>query len=223
MTRRRETLISILGSSYFQPIANLVERWTALRPTSSSRVQSGYFEHGYAASVILLLVAMFESYVVRLRYVQDKKVPVNARSALDVVFSLYPRLRHKRALVEVYVLRDAIFHNHLWEVEYSWGHAAGSRLHSATRHPAFGDRKYSARVDSQRRKTKTLGLNVVPTRIDRRDAVRVFEVLWKTLLRFQNDRTLQGYVSHEHVRYRGGTRLFADVIRELGGGPTSTD
>jgi hypothetical protein len=75
MARRKETLVSILGSSYFQPIANLVERWKAFTPHRPNKVQSGFYEHGYASSVILLLVAMFESYVVRLRFVQDSKVP----------------------------------------------------------------------------------------------------------------------------------------------------
>ena len=47
MAKRRQTLVSILGSSYFQPIANLVERWKAFAPHRPNKVQSGFYEHGY--------------------------------------------------------------------------------------------------------------------------------------------------------------------------------
>jgi len=106
MPRTKKTLVSILGSSYFQPIANLVEQWNAFPHHRPNKVQSGFYESGYASSVVLLLVAMFESYVVRLRFVQGSKVPASARTALGVVFAIFPRLRHRKALIDVYVLRD---------------------------------------------------------------------------------------------------------------------
>lgn len=215
MARRKETLVSILGSSYFQPIANLVERWKAFTPHRPNKVQSGFYEHGYAASVILLLVAMFESYVVRLRFVQDSKVPPTARTALDVVSALFPRLRHRKALIDVYVVRDSIFHNHLWEIEYSWGGSPSMVLHGASRHPAFGDKKYTARVNPTTRRTRALGLNVVPTRVDRRDVLKVFDTIWKTLLVFEAQNRFQCYVSHENVRFAGKTVPFPDVLAKL--------
>src|SRR3989442_12991098 len=121
MARTKDAHVSILGSSYFQPIADLLDRWLSRARPRSNAVQSGYYEHGYAASVVLLLVAMFESYIVRVRYIQRSRIPTNLRTALDVLLHLYPRLHHRKALTDVYVLRDVIFHNHLWEIEYSWG------------------------------------------------------------------------------------------------------
>ena len=215
MARSKETLVSILGSSYCQPIANLVERWKAFTPHRPNKVQSGFYEHDYASSVILLLVAMFESYVVRLRFVQDSKVPPNARTALDVVFALFPRLRHRKALIDVYVARDSIFHNHLWEIEYSWRGLPGMVLDAATKHPAFGDKKYDARVNPKTRRTRALGVNVVPTRVDRRDVLKVFDTIWKTLLVFEAQNRFQCYVSHENVRFSGKTVPFPDVIGQL--------
>jgi len=215
MARRKDTIVSILGSSYFQPIANLIDHWLERPHHRPNRVQSGYYEHGYAASVILLLVAMFESYVMRLRYVQGSKVPSTARNALDVVFSLFTRLRHRKALIDVYVLRDSIFHNHLWEIEFSWAGSPSMVLHRASKHPASGDKKYTARVNPQTRRTKALGVNVVPTRIDRRDVLKTFETVWKTLLLFETQNRSQCYVSHERVRYRGKNLLFPEVIGQL--------
>jgi hypothetical protein len=215
VARTKDDLVSILGSSYFQPIADLIDRWLALRRPRSNAVQSAYFEHGFAASVVLLLVAMFESYVVRVRYIQRAGVPTGLRNALDVLTHLYPRLRHRKALVDVYVLRDAIFHNHLWEIEYSWGGSPSMMLHAAVKHPAFGDKKYSARVNPNTRRTKALGLSIVPTRVDRRDAKRVFQTVWKTLLFLESKNRNQCYVSHIHIRFRGQTVLFGDLIGYL--------
>lgn len=215
MLQKKETLVSILGSSYFQPIANLVERWKAVTPHRPNKVQSGFYEHGYASSVILLLVAMFESYVVRLRFVQNSKVPATARTALDVVSALFPRLRHRKALIDVYVLRDSIFHNHLWEIEYSWGGSPAMVLHGASKHPAFGDKKYIARVNPKTRRTRALGLNVVPTRVDRSDVIKVFDTLWKTLLIFEAQDRFQCYVSHENVRFSGKTMAFPELLVKL--------
>jgi len=215
MARTKETQVSILGSSYFQPIADLIDRLTARSRPKSNAVRSSNFEHGYAASIVLLLVAMFESYIVRVRYIQRAQMPSNLRSALDVLLFFYPRLRHRKALTDIYVLRDAIFHNHLWEIEYSWGGSPAMVLHGAARDPAFGDKKYSVRVNPSTRRTRALGLSVVPTRVDHRDARRVFETVWKTLLFLESKNRNQCYVSHLHVRFRSKTVLFGDLVAHL--------
>jgi hypothetical protein len=215
MARSRDSQVSILGSSYFEPIADLLDRWLSRPSHKPNAVQSGYYEHGYAASVILLLVAMLESYVVRVRYIQRPVVPVKLRTAIDVLLYLYPRLRHRKALTDVYVARDAIFHNHLWEIEYSWGRSPSMILHGAVKDPAFGDTKYSVRVNPNTRRTKALGISVVPTRVDRRDVKKVFQTVWKTLLFLEHRNRNQCYVSHLHVRFRGKSVLFGDLIQYL--------
>ena len=215
MAQTKDVQVSILGSSYFQPIADLIDRWVSRPRPRPNAVASGYFEHGYAASVVLLLVAMFESYAVRVRYIQRALVPKTRRTALEVLLHVYPRLRYRKALTDVYVLRDVIFHNHLWEIEYSWGRSPAMVIHGAVRDPAFGDKKYSSRVNPITRRTKALDLSIVPTRVDRRDARKVFETIWKTLIFLESKNRNQCYVSHEHVRYRGKTVLFSELIAQL--------
>lgn len=165
------------------------------------------------------MVAIFESYVVRVRYLNKGAVPNKLRSAIDVLFHVYPSLRNKKALADVYVLRDAVFHNHLWEIEFSWGGSPAMVMHGAAKHPAFGDKKYAARVNPRTRRTKALGLSVVPTRLNRTDAKKVFETLWKTLLYLESKNRNQCYVSHIHVRYRGKSVLFGDLINEFVNAP----
>lgn len=206
--------VSVLGSSYCQPIADLVDRWGLYPARRSNAVASSL--PGYAASIILLLVAMFESYVVRVRYIQRANIPANKRmSAYDVISHLYPRLRHRKALMDVYVLRDAIFHNHLWEIEYSWGNSPAMVLHGAVKDSACGDKKYDVRVNPTLRRTKALGLSVIPTRVDRHDVRKVFITIWKTLLFFESKNRNQCYVSHLDVKLRGNLLRFGDLIKYL--------
>lgn len=216
MARGQNKLVTIIGSAYFQPIADLIDRWLATqRRPSPNKVQSGYYEHGYAASVALLLVAMLESYISRLRFVQHAKIPSTVSKPLEIVTCMYPKLRHMKALTEIYVLRDTLMHNHLWEIDYEWGGSPAMVLKGATKHPAYGDRKYKARVNEKTRRTRALNLNVVPSRVDRRDVLKVFDTVWKTLLRFEATGRFQCYVSHEHVRFRGKIVLFSELRQEL--------
>ncbi|MBX9660285.1 MAG: hypothetical protein K2X00_17135 [Nitrospiraceae bacterium] len=215
MARAIDTQVSILGSSYFEPIADLIDRLLRHPRPRPNAVQSGYFEHGYSASIVLLLVAMFESYLVRVRYAHRATVPTAMRGALDVLFHIYPRIRCQKALTDVYVLRDTLFHNHLWEIEFSWGGSPALVLHGASKHPAFGDKKYRARVNMKTRRTKALGLSIIPTRVDRRDARKVFATLWRTLLFLESQDRFQCYISDTHVRFRGKTVLFSDLHAQL--------
>ena len=215
MARGRNKLVTILGSAYFEPIADLIDRLTKPKRSRPNRIKSGERESGYAASCVLLLVAMFESYASRLRWVQGARVPDSTRSAVDVVLTVFPKLRHRKALQDVYVLRDLLMHGHVWEVEYEWGGPVPLKLLSATMHTAYGDKKFRSRVNMNTHRTKALGLSVFPSRVDRTDLVKVFETIWKTLLVLEADNRFQCYVSHLHVRYRGKLVLFSSLAAEL--------
>ena len=215
MSRGNSKFVTVLGSSYFEPISNLVEKLVVREHRRGNKVQSGYYEHGYSASIILLLVAMFESYVSRLRFVQGSKVPHSKRTAIDVVLCVYPKLRHRKSLEEVYVVRDLLIHNHLWEVDYEYGGSPNMVLRNASRHPAYGDRKFHDRVNLKTMRTKAQQLHVLPTCVDRRDVVKVFDVIWKMLLLFESTDRFQCYVSHVHVRFNKKTRLFSELRDEI--------
>lgn len=101
MPRTREKLVTVLGSACFQPIADLVEKLARRTPTRPTRVKSEHDESGYSAACVLLLVAMFESYTSRVRFAQPSVVQDTDRSAIDVVLSALPRLRHRKALQDV--------------------------------------------------------------------------------------------------------------------------
>lgn len=215
MALHREKLVTVLGSAYFQPSADLMERMVQRQRTRPNRVKSSHDESGYAAACILLLVAMFESYVSRVRFARAGHAASVGWNAIDVVLAVFPRLRHRKALEEVYVLRDLLMHSHLWEIEYEWGGTVPMILKSATLHPAYGDKKFRTRVNAITFRTKALSLSVFPSRVDRRDLLKVFETLWKTPLQFEAQDRFQCYVSHLHIRFKGKSALFSSLQEEL--------
>lgn len=215
MPRTASKLVTVLGSAYFQPISDIVYGLTRRTRNRPTRVQSGEYESGYSASAVLLLVAMFESYVTRVRVVYPGLVPDTTRSAIGAVLKVFPKLRHRQALEDVYVLRDLLMHSHLYVVDYEWGGPVPMVMKSSALHPAFGDKRSLARGNVDTRRTRTLGLSVLPTRVDRRDLLKVFDTIWKTLLRFEKKSRSLCYVSHLHVRFAGKTILFSDLRDEL--------
>jgi hypothetical protein len=209
--KTQSNLVTIIGEAYFQPIADLVDGWLLRKPPAPNRVQSGVYEHGYAAAVVLLLVAMLESYVSRLRFLQGAKVSPTARSAIEVILSIYPRLRHRKALKDVYVLRDVLIHNHLLEIDWDLGGSPPMVLRKATKHLAYGDPKYVRRVNPAKLRTKALGLSVNPIRVDRRDVLKIFDTIWKTLIEFEQTNPNRFAVSYQRVRFRGNSILFHEL------------
>jgi hypothetical protein len=214
VSKGQSDLITIIGEGYFQPIADLVDRWLLRKPPPPNKILSGFYENGYAAAVVLLLVAMFESYVSRLRYLQDAKgnaVPMNARNATEMVHHVFPRLRHKKALEDVYVLRDVLIHNHLWEIDYQWGGSQPMVFKRATKSPASGDRKYGSRVNPGTHRTKALRLSTFPTRVNRTDVRKILDTIWKTLLEFEKANPNRFAISNQHVQFRGNRIPFHEL------------
>ncbi len=215
MPRQSDSLVTVVGSAYFQPIADLVERLVNRKPHRLNRIQSGYDEKGYSAAIVLLLVAMFESYMSRVRFVQSGQVTTNVRSALDVVRAVFPRLRHMSALEDVYVLRDLLMQSHLWEIKYEYGGPVPMVLKQAMLHPGYGDKKFKARVNMRTYRTKAIRLSVFPSRVNRRDVLKVFETIWKTLLRFERKDLNQVSVSNVRVRFGSQHMLFSEIQQKI--------
>jgi len=205
---RKLQIISIIGSTYCQPIADLLEKLLQKERIQDSRLHSGYHESGYAASVILLLVAMFESYVARLHHCNREQITARSEDklkAVDVMGYVFPDLTGLEELAEVYVVRDALIHSHLWVLN----------VREATRNTSYGDNKFKRRVDEATRRTKNLGLNVVPTSIDREDALKVFNAIWEALLEFKDKDSSTLASSGHQIRFNGEQMPFSKLRDEI--------
>lgn len=122
--KRGEEFISCLASNFKQPIAVLVERLLKVQLPDAPGDPPRCPEVDYATSLIVLLVTEFESWISRARYL-DRGTPTNKgdkASVLPWIKSLNnPELRPIIArLSEIYFLRDAIVHNHIWTYRQNW-------------------------------------------------------------------------------------------------------
>jgi len=188
--KKHKTFITCTATEFKQPIADQVVSLLKRTP--------GNVDRDYIYTMILLSVAMFEAHMVRARFLRLPKqrkspsgqsvhrtVDTKKKSGHQVFEELFPRCGKKRLckLKEVYVLRDVLTHNHLWE----WfDDSKGNRI--VTRRLFGWDPKYQVAVsDSDLPKlagdirTKALGLPVVPGEQTRSTAKTCFAVLWESL------------------------------------------
>lgn len=209
-------IITIVGSSYFQPISDLIE--LLLRKPAPGVYPAGTSnrENGYAASITILLVAVLESYTARLRFLRNGDVLAGNKSTPEILKNYFPDLPTKEELIEVFLLRNLVIHNHIWHIDVSAIETKGTPTISTPKELGFLTNKhYDSVVDIKNRKTNKLKLNINPTAVDRHDVLRIFEIIWQTLL-FMNSRSYSDTpLAGRAVRYGGKFRQFEELIDEL--------
>lgn len=176
-----QEIISIIGSQYFTPIAELVDRWVASCPTERrDSVGTQFYAGGYAVAVIVLLVAALESFVARDRHF-SKKQPSERHVAVPEYMKEIYRYRGYKRLSELFVVRDSIIHSHVWLIKYGSSKRSGRRFISATRKDWSGNSRLKQRLNPKTYRTKLLRFNAIPSRIDGTDVVKTFKVVFATL------------------------------------------
>ena len=204
-------LVTIIGDSYFEPICTLLEQLENFKEQTND-AQSGFFVNGFAASICLLAVACLESYVMRVRFVQKaSQEDIDRTPVVNYLRSLYKHFPYKDDLIEIYILRDIIIHNHLWEMGFVWEDEDGMSVTSAKKR-STGDSKYLNNVDEISRKTKVLGLTVNPIKVGNVEVEKVLQTMWKILIFLEQEDRNQCYVSAAHYRYKGKMVQFGAVV-----------
>jgi len=208
----KDSLVTIIGSSYFEPISTLLEKLNRNTKNSPNEVQASHLENGYAASICLLAVVCLESYVMRVRYVNNAtQKEIDKASVPKYIKTLYSDFSYENELIEIHILRDLIAHNHLWEINFLWDQEVDMNLDSINRR-SKGDKKYEQYVDTNNNTTKTLKLNVNPIKVCKDDAIIVLQTMWKTLLFLEDKNRNQCYVSHLSVRHEGKSQKFGEIV-----------
>lgn len=216
----RERQITVAAMGYFQPILDLCERLTLRPPTTVAASRVTHFENGYSLSIVLLSVVMLEALIGRVSDLQTRlgakgKANTSRLSVPDYIAGLRRSFKLKKSLTEVFVLRDAIAHGHVWSLEVS-GHAKhGSVLHSAKLGAAYGDKKFCDRVNLRTRRTRALGLHVVPSAVSRKEVIKVLDVIRRTLMFLEHNKLIESNVTRYHGRLRGKPFEFWDIIDVL--------
>ena len=208
-------LVTIIGSAYFEPICTLLEKLEKFEEIESD-VQSGFFVNGFASSVCLLVVACLESYVMRVRFIQKaSQSDIDSTPVVVYLPKLYMHFPCINELTEIYILRDIIIHNHLWELGFEWLEEGGMSI-TSTKKRSSGDGKYSRNVDESVRKTKVLGLTVNPIMVGKSEVKQVLQTMWKILLFLEKENPNQCSVSAGHFRYKRRLLQFGEVVAMVG-------
>lgn len=165
-----------------QPLAAILEIYLGLCPKEN--ISKFVNERGYSASICLLTSVIVESFIMRARYLNAEEESSKKRSVHEFLAQKYPDFEWGDELVEVFILRDVIAHNHLWEIESSDDHNIRTDIHRKQIHQLTNkwiDKKYRHYVDTEIARTKTLCLHVIPTQIERSDARKILKVANTTL------------------------------------------
>jgi len=206
----KNDLVTIIGDSYFEPICTLLEQLEKFEEQPSD-AQSGFFVNGFSSSICLLAVACLESYVMRVRFVQKaSQEDIDRTPVVNYLRNLYKHFPYNDELIEIYILRDIIIHNHLWELGFVW-QEDGMSVTSAKKR-STGDSKYLNNVDESARKTKTLGLTVNPIKVGKGEVKKVLQTMWRILIFLEQQDQNQCYVSAAHYRYIGKMVQFGEVV-----------
>lgn len=202
-------IITIIGSAYFEPIALLLERLEN-EPNNTSTRPNGYV-NGFAVSVCVLSVMCLESHVMRAKYIKLNKTNINAIEPFtNYLKDNYENFPFQDESNEIYMVRNAIAHNHLWEEEYSL--SENGKIYTTHNKNNAGTSTHKENINADGLTLK-LGLNTNPTRINALDAKTVIKNVWNILLFLENEDINQCSVSSQRVRYKENpVALFGDVV-----------
>ena len=206
-----EGYISIVASNFIFPIVSLFESLNNVGAHPPNEVQASPLENGYSLAIVTLTVLMVESAVSRTQYMMKVSPPQKALAFIKQEFQsdLYEKVE------EIFVLRDLIAHNHVWEANVYWDENGKLRLVDAQRVKGYGDKKFEKVVDSNNRKTKILGLNVFPNRISRTDALTVLKTAYEFLSETEQKDHNYFSVSAVIVKYKGNVIDFKKFMSEI--------
>ena len=207
-----EDILSVIGSQLFQPLADLIGHMVARPYQKSDQVSSNYYEGGYATSIILALTVAVESMVARDRYFNSCARGYEGLPVPEYMRKVH-HYRYYVRLSELFVLRDAIVHNHVWKLCYVLRPQGGRRLVSALRVSWSGNQRLKERLNPKDLRTKLLRANVIPMRMDRKDVLKAFDVA-HGVFTFLSKRGAKSVRITEEVIGFGGKRLPFSRLRE---------
>jgi hypothetical protein len=212
-TAQEHDYVSAVFVHLLQPIADLCHRMLRLSSGEPNEVQTSPRENGYAISTVALTAFLLEGACARARYIssccQEERY-----SPASTLRNLGEKVLADR-IEEIFVVRDAIAHAHLWTAKISWDQNALRFKGPPVRLPGYGDRKFEKLVEPDSRTTRQLKLDVFPTRIHRQTAIIALKECAEALHFLESKNRDFVYLTPQHVLFAGKLIPFYRWIREL--------
>lgn len=163
---------TVLGYSFAYPLITIIDQLIKMPHRGANEIQTSSFENGLSTAAILLTVTSIESMMVGAVDRDGRIEEIDFFKATEELPQYIPEdLFYK--VEELITVRDAIAHNHLWKAEFVYDiEFTTMKLHGEPRlMEAFGNKRFFHVLDKKRRKTKLLGFNLFPSRINCEDVI----------------------------------------------------
>jgi hypothetical protein len=207
--KSKDKIITVIASAYFEPISDLLNNLLKRSNGRVNDVQTSIVENGYCVALCILLVACFESYIMRdIYFKKDAKI----KTPLQYLRKYHNNFPYLEEVTECYVIRDLLLHNHIWEIEHS---SIGFKIINSSIMPFSGDTKFEDNVDLSNRVTNKLKLNIIPTRINRTDVKQVLKTIWESLNYFSTCKDSEIYLTFIVVIFDGRVHNFKEVYEKF--------
>lgn len=206
-------VISVVGFAYLQPIADLLENLLAKPISGKGPAGCSGHENGYSSAVIILLVALMESYTARVRFVRRSE-NITGGNTPDLLEKYFPDMPLKSELIEVFIVRNVLSHNHIWHLDISDFENGGAPTLATPMELGFNTSKnYPSNVNIESRITNILKLNITPTFVDRNDVYKIFNVIWE-ILKYMNEKSFSDTpLVGSTVRFNGVHQNFETLLQ----------
>src|SRR5437660_5445430 len=149
MSAAEDDYITAVFTGFLLPIPDLCEFMLRLPRSEPNEGHAAEPENGYARSIIALTALLFEGACGRARYFscldQEKRW-----SAAETVRQFGEAALAER-IEEIFVVRHAIAHAHLWKAKVSWVKNDLRFTELPTRLPGYGDKNFDKVVDPDSR------------------------------------------------------------------------
>lgn len=217
MMKKREEIISCIGIGYIEPILTLYRELISHEYSGNSKVKVSLRENGYSVSIITLSVLTIESALNRIRYLEKSK-----EENLEFFKHKFSNKKLYDELVEIYVIRDLVVHNHIWRIRYTFDESYNeTKIYQklldgyGSKRGKSGNWKYNNYVNKRTKTTKNLKLNVNPIKLGTSDVKIIFDVL-KELFEFFDTKNLSYFSMRNHYfEFNGDFKKFSDIVDEI--------
>jgi len=174
-----DEFLSVLASNWITAMEPHLAALVALvSPSAPEAHEVSHSENAHAVAAATMLAFALESNAARLAALG--RLPADTRpdaGALDVIKEVLADGRQDpEPVVELFVLRDVIVHDHIWEISLVRGQDwSSASLVSAELLRGQTSGKYArVAVDWGTNRTSQLGLHLIPTEVRRWDIARLF-------------------------------------------------
>lgn len=211
-----EKNITVIGSHLYQPVADLLGRLLKRNFQSGDRVSSNYYESGYSAAIILLLFTAVESFVQRDQYflTQSKPKAKASPNVSDYVRTVLKYRSYKR-VIELFDVRNAIAHNHMWEIEYSLKLEGGRRHKKSTVVPKTHRLSKAPPTNARVPRTAILKIHLSSSSLDRTDVQKALNAVIHLLGHISKKGNNPVNLVREQVGLNGKRINFSDLPGEI--------